>query len=207
MKLYTFDVAPNARRLQLFLNYKGIELDTQQIDIGPAQEQHGEEYAAINPLRTVPALQLDDGTVITEVIAQAAYLEALYPEKPLMGSSDLEKAMVLNWDHLLLISGFAGIRDMFRNKAKGFAGRASTGSLSLVQIPELIERGGLVLDDFWPRIETRLCESSWVAGDNFTFADIDLYCLVEFAGWVKRGIPEECPTLKAWHERATAELS
>ncbi len=205
MKLYTYDLAPNARRLQLFLNYKGIELDTSQIDLGNL-EQHGDEYAAINPLRTIPALELDDGTLLTEVIAQVAYLESVYPDKPLMGTTDQEKALVLNWDHLLMISGFAAIRDMFRNTAKGFAGRASTGALSLEQIPDLAERGKLQLDDFWLMVDKRLGESSWIAGDSITYADIDLFCLVEFSGWVKQGIPEDCGNLKDWHTRATAEL-
>ena len=143
MKLYTFDLAPNARRLQLFLNYKGIELETQQIDLGKL-EQHGEEYAAFNPLRTIPALELDDGTLLTEVIAQVAYLESQYPEKPLLGSTDVERAQVLNWDHLLMISGFAAIRDMFRNSVKGFKDRASTGALPLSRTayPALAGRQG-----------------------------------------------------------------
>ena len=205
MKLYTYDLAPNARRLQLFLNYKDIELDTRQIDLGN-QEQHGDEYATINPLRTIPALELDDATLLTEVIAQVAYLESVYPDKPLMGTTDQEKALVLNWDHLLMISGFAAIRDMFRNTVKGFAGRASTGALSLEQIPQLAERGKLQLDDFWPMVNRQLETSTWLVGDNITYADIDLFCLVEFSGWVKQGIPEDCASLKNWHQRASAEL-
>jgi glutathione S-transferase len=206
MKLYTFDLAPNARRLQLFLNYKGIEIETQQIDLGTL-EQHGEEYAAINPLRTIPALQLDDGTLLTEVIAQVTYLESQYPDKPLMGSTGQEKALVLNWDHLLLISGFMAVANMFRNTVKAFADRASTGELKLAQIPELAGRGKLQLDDFWPRIDKRLGESQWLASDNFTYADIDLFCLVEFCSWVKEGIPENCANVKAWHARASDLLT
>ena len=206
MKLYTFDLAPNARRLQLFLNYKGIDLETQQIDLG-SLEQHGEEYAAFNPLRTIPALELDDGTLLTEVIAQVSYLESQYPDKPLLGSTDTERALVLNWDHLLMISGFAAIRDMFRNSVKGFKDRASTGALPLSQIPDLAARGKLQLHDFWPMVDTRLGMSHWLASDNFTYADIDLYCMVEFSSWVKEGIPDDCTNLKAWHERASAELT
>lgn len=206
MQLYTYDIAPNARRLQLALQYKGISLNTRQIDLGTL-EQHGEEYAAINPLRTIPALQLDDGTLLTEVIAQVAYLESVYPDKPLMGSNAVEQALVLNWDHLLMISGFAAVRDMFRNTVKGFKDRASTGALPLTQIPELAARGKLQLEDFWPRMDARLRETPWLTGDNFTFADIDLYCLIEFAGWVKAGVPDDCKALKDWQQRAAALLS
>jgi glutathione S-transferase len=205
MKLYTCDPAPNARRLQLFLNYKGIELETQQIDLAN-QQQHEPEYAAINPLRTIPALELDDGTLLTEVIAQVAYLESQYPDKPLLGSTDQEKAQVLNWDHLVYLSGFSAIADMLRNRSKGFASRAMTGALPLEQIPELVARGKLRLDAFWPMMEARLGSSRWVASENFSYADIDLYCLVEFSSWVKEGIPEDCANLQDWHQRASAEL-
>ncbi len=206
MKLYTYDVAPNPRRLGLFLKYKGIELDTQQIDLG-TKEQHGDEYGKINPLRTVPALVTDEGAVLTEVIAQCVYLEELHPEKPLLGSTPLEKAQVINWDHRLFLTGFMAIADAFRNSHPAFKGSGMPGPLAVEQIPELAERGMLRLKHFWPAMDDQLGKSSWVTGDNFSFADIDMFCIVEFAGWIKEGIPEDCAHLKAWHERASAELA
>ena len=94
MKVYTFDAAPNAQRLGLFIKYKGIELETQQIDMMSA-EQLGDEYRAVNPACTVPALVLDDGTVLSEVVGACHYLESLHPEKPLMGTTALEKALAI----------------------------------------------------------------------------------------------------------------
>ncbi|MDH3993817.1 MAG: glutathione S-transferase N-terminal domain-containing protein, partial [Gammaproteobacteria bacterium] len=82
MKLYTYDPAPNPRRLALFMQHKGIEIESQQIDMMSA-EQLGDDYLAINPEATVPALVLDDGSVLTEVVGICTYLEELYPEKPL----------------------------------------------------------------------------------------------------------------------------
>ena len=206
MKLYTYDPAPNPRRLALFLKYKGIELDTRQVDLG-AQEQHGDEYGKINPLRTVPALVLDSGEVLTEVIGQCVYLEALYPEKPLMGTTPLEQAQIINWDHRLFMTGFMAIADAFRNSHPAFKGRGMPGPIPLEQIPELAERGQIRLQHFWPSIDEHLAGQDWVAASGISFADIDLYCLVEFAGWIKQGIPEECAHFRAWHERASAELA
>ena len=206
MQLYTYDPAPNARRLQLFLDRKGIVLDTRQIDLGQL-EQMGDEFGAINPLRTVPTLQLDDGGVLTEVVAQCAYLELLHPEPPLMGRSAEEKAWVLNWIHRLFNTGFTPIAEAFRNRSKAFADRALPGSLSLPQIPALVERGGLRLAAFWPPLDEHLQHSAWLVGDYFSLADIDLYCIVEFAGWIKQHIPADCAALRAWHERATAALN
>ena len=84
MHLYTFDPAPNPARLKMFMDYKGITLETTQINLG-AEEQLGADYRAVVPEATVPALVLSDGAVLSAVIAIAHYLEALYPERPLLG--------------------------------------------------------------------------------------------------------------------------
>jgi glutathione S-transferase len=75
MLLYTYDGAPNPRRVGLFLGYKGIQLASRQIDLRDGQ-QFSSEYASVNPRCTVPALQLDDGTVLCDAIAICWYLEA-----------------------------------------------------------------------------------------------------------------------------------
>ena len=201
MKLYTYDAAPNPRRLGLFLQYKGIEIETEQVDL-LEQEQHGEAFAALNPLRTVPALLLDDGTLLTEVIAQAHYLESLHPEKPLLGRTAQERALVLQWDHIAMLHGGASIQSMFRNRSKGFQGRALPGAAAVKQIPELVPRGKALLDQFWQLAEQRLQQAPWLAGESFSFADITLFCLAEFAGWVKESIPQSCPRLQNWHHKA-----
>ncbi|MEP5764151.1 MAG: glutathione S-transferase family protein [Halieaceae bacterium] len=206
MKVYTYDPAPNPRRLKLFMDYKGIDIETEQVDLGPAQQQHSDEYKAINPMRTVPALITDDGDLLTEVIGQCVYLENLYPEKPLLGSTSLEKASVINWDHRLFMTGVAAIADIFRNGHPAFKGNGLPGPLMVEQIPELVERGKLRLEQFWSMMDEHLATTKWIAGDNFTFADIDMVCIIEFAGWIKDGIPDDCANLLAWHERALAEL-
>jgi glutathione S-transferase len=206
MKLYTYDPAPNPRRLGLFMQYKGISLDTRQIDLATA-EQLGESYRAINPACTVPALQLDDGTVLSEVIGICAYLEALHPDKPLLGTSPLEKAQVLSWDHHLFVSLFSAIANMLRNKSRSMHNRALPGDLDVPQIPELVERGALQIGHMLPKLDAHLAGSPWVAGENFSFADIDLLVAIDFMAWVKQSVPEECSHLKAWYSKAKTELA
>ncbi len=106
MKLYDGGRAPNPRRTRIFLAEKGITIPTEQVDLG-ALQQRSENYTAINPLQRVPALVLDDGTVITESIAICRYFEALRPDPPLFGSGALQIALVEMWNrraelHLLL---------------------------------------------------------------------------------------------------------
>jgi glutathione S-transferase len=205
MKLYTYDPAPNPRRLALFMQYKGLSLDCQQVDLAAA-EQLTQAYRQINPECSVPALRLDDGTVLTEVIGICVYLEALHPQNPLLGTSPLEKALVISWDHRLFAGMTMAIAGMLRNRSKAFENRALPGPLDVPQIPELIERGKLQLAYLLPRLDAELAGRPWLAGENFTFADIDLLVAVDFMAWVKQSIPEECVHLKAWYQRAKAEL-
>ncbi len=205
MKLYTYDPVPNPRRLTLFMKYKGIEIETQQIDL-MAAEQLEDTYRAINPECTVPALVLDDGIVLTEVVGICAYLDQIYPDRPLMGSTPLEKAQVISWDHKLFVGVTMAIAGMLRNSGKGFEGRALPGPLDVPQIPELADRGLLQLQHLLPKLDAHLGTSNWVAGDNFTFADIDLLVSIDFMAWVKQAVPAQCSNLKSWYERAAAEL-
>ena len=206
MKLYTFDPAPNPRRLTLFMQYKGIEIETQQIDMMTA-EQLGDDYRKINPDCTVPTLVLDDGTILTEVVGICTYLEATHGDKPLMGSTPLEQAQVISWDHKLFLTLMMPVAGMLRNRGEGFQDRALPGPLNIPQIPELIDRGALQLQYILPKLDAHLADHKWLAGDNFTFADIDLLVGLDFIGWVKQSVPDECSHLKAWQERAAAELA
>jgi len=206
MKLYTYDPAPNPRRLALFMQHKGIEIETQQIDMMVA-EQLGDDYRNINPDCTVPALVLDDGTVLTEVIGICAYLEELHPEKPLLGTTALEKALVISWDHKLFLGVMMSIASMLRNRGDGFRDRALPGALDIPQIPELAERGALQLQDVIPKLDAHLANNAWVAGENFSFADIDLLVATDFMAWVKQSIPEDCTHLKAWREKVSAQVA
>ena len=57
-----------------------------------------------------------------------------------------------------------------------------------------------------PKLDAELATRPWLAGDNFSFADIDLLVGIDFMAWVKESVPEECTHLRAWYERARAEL-
>ena len=206
MKLYTYDPAPNPRRLTLFLKLKGIEIDTQQIDMMTA-EQLNDGYRQVNPACTLPALVLDDGTVLTEVIGMFSYLEELHPEPSLMGSTPLERAQAISWCHRLFQSLMVAIASALRNRGKHFHNRALPGTLDTPQIPEMAERGLMQIHHILPHLDAHLASSTWLAGDNFTIADIDLLVMIDFLAWIKESIPDTCPDLQAWHQRATARTA
>ncbi len=206
MKLYTYDPAPNPRRLALYLKLKGIVLETQQVDMLVAG-QLTDAYRAINPACTVPALVLDDGTVLTEVIGMYTYLEQLHPAPPLMGTTAVERAQVVSWCHKLFHGLMMAIASALRNRGKSFVNRALPGTLDTPQIPELVERGLLQVRHILPELDAHLATSTWVAGDNFTVADIDLLVTIDFLAWIKESVPEHCPHLKSWYTRASAKVA
>lgn len=206
MKLYTYDPAPSPQRVALFMKYKGIEIETQQVDLMNA-EQLGDEYTAMVPGQTVPALILDDGTVLSQVIGICTYLEATHPEKPLLGVTPLEKALVSSWNQRIYTDLFSAIAESLRNSSPGMVGRALPGPLGLEQIPALVERGKRRLNWAWGELDKELADREWIAGDNFSFADIDLAVCAGFSGWIKCKPGEDLTNLHAYLARVQAELA
>ena len=206
MKLYTFDPAPNPQRLKMFMDYKGIEIDTAQINFQEG-EQRTDAYKAVVPTGTVPALVLDSGRVLSSVFAITQYLEALHPDRPLLGTSNEERALILDWNHRIFTDVFKAIGDLLRNSNPGFAGRALPGTLDTEQIPALAERGRSQLLHALTIINDELSSRNYVAGDSFSMADIDLLASLQFAGWAGKVKPDESLTaLIDWRQRAQAVL-
>lgn len=206
MKIYSYEGAPNPRRLAMFMKYKGIEIDTEQVDMAAAAHLT-EEYRQINPEGTLPALVLDDGTVFTQVIGQCVYLEELYPEKPLLGTTALEKARIFSWCHKLSGGLSTAIAHVLRNRSKAFENRALPGPQDLPQIPQLIDRGLLQIRYILPELNAHLARNTWMAGDNFSLADIDLLATLGFLRWIKEPIPDDCTHLTQWFERAQDKVA
>jgi len=202
MKFYDCSTAPSPRRVRWFIAEKGIEIPTVEIDLG-AGEQLTDEFKAINPRCTVPVLELDDGTCLSDGLAISHYLEAQFPEPELMGSDAREQALVMNWHEQTMMEGFLAGAEALRNFARGFADRAVTGPENFKQIPALAERGRKRLEVFMEVLDRRLAESSHVALERFTLADIDAYVCVDFAGWVKIPVLDTWPNIRNWYERVS----
>ncbi len=118
MRLYDGGRAPNPRRVRVFLKEKGITVPIVPVDLG-AMEHRSDHYTAVNPLRLVPALELDDGTVITESIAICRYFEALQPEPALFGTDPVEIALVEMWQRRIELHLLAGVQQIFRHLHPG----------------------------------------------------------------------------------------
>ncbi len=199
MKFYDCQPAPSPRRVRIFIAEKGIELETIEVDLAN-REQLGAAFKEINPDCTVPVLELDDGTRLTEVFAICQYLEDTFPDPPLMGSSASECALVTMWNTKVEQQGLAAMAETLRNRAKGMKGRALTGPDDFEQISELIDRGRRRFEIFMDRMDRQLKDSQFVVGDAFTIADISLLVAIDFAAWSKISIAEEMVNLGRWYD-------
>ncbi|MEM7541212.1 MAG: glutathione S-transferase family protein [Pseudomonadota bacterium] len=199
MKLYDCQMAPNPRRARIFLAEKGIECPKQEINIMEG-ENLKEDYLKVNPFGLLPALELDDGTVIAEAPAIFSYVEANHPEPNLLGNSPLETAQIMIWERFAESQGMGAVGEHFRNKMEPFAERAMPGMTDLKTIPELVERGAKRTAWFYEQIEKRLGESEYLGSDRFTAADITAWCTIDFANAVGLVTPDHCGNIKRWHE-------
>lgn len=206
LKLYDYTLAPSPRRARIFLAEKGVTYENVQVDLA-TKEQLGDAYRAINPACTVPALQLEDGTVLTENDGIAAYLEAAFPEPPLLGTTPTEKGLVANWNSRALLEGLSAVAEILRNTSKGMVGRATTGPIDFEQIPRLAERGRTRLTAFMDTLNTQLKGREFLAIDSFSYADITAMVVVDFAKWVKVEPKDEHVDLKRWHAAVAARPS
>jgi glutathione S-transferase len=198
MQLYDFKMAPNARRVRVFVAEKGLDIPLVEVDLG-SRAQLGGDYGQVNPMLEVPVLALDDGTVLTESTAICRYLEEVYPDPPLCGRNPLERAQVMMWDRRVEQHGFMAVSEAFRNGNAFFKDRAVTGPMDFAQIPELAERGKQRFANFLALMEKRLGESEYVAGERYGIADITAMVAIDFARVIRARIGDDQPNLQRWH--------
>jgi glutathione S-transferase len=195
--LYDCATAPSPRRARILLAEKGVQHATVPVDLVRG-EQLSDAYRAINPQCTVPALRLEDGLVLTDNAAIAAYLEARFPEPPLMGRTPAEKADIASWNWRVEFEGLMAIAEALRNGSPAMAHRALPGPEDYEQIPALAERGLKRLHRYFETLEARLAGRETVAGGGFSIADITAVVAVDFARIVRVKPGEAHVNLKRW---------
>lgn len=201
MKLYTWDRAPNPRRVLIFMAEKGIEMPVIEAG-GEAGAVLSDEFLANHEHRVVPLLELDDGTCLGESMAICRYLEELHPEPPLFGHDAEERAQVDMWERRADFEGLHAAAEVFRNTHPLFKDRSLPGfGAALAQVPALAERGRLRMQQFYEKLDRQLAQNTYVAGANYSVADITSLCAIDFAIKVsKLPIPENCLNVRRWHE-------
>jgi len=156
---------------------------------------------------TVPVLVTDEGDTLTENLGIAAYLEARFPNPPLLGATPSEKGAVAMWNATVEFHGGMPIAETLRNSNPHMKDRAIPGQANYAQIPELAERGRARVATFFQMLEHRLTQTPYIAGDFFSLADISTFVFVDFARVIKERIPENNAATRAWFDRIKARPS
>ena len=200
MILYDSKLAPNPRRARIFLAEKGLAVPIKQIDINTKQHKTA-EYAAVNPLQRMPALVLDDGTVITESIAICRYFEMLQPDPPLFGVGPKDAAIVEMWNRRTELNFLANVAAVFRHT------HPAMKELEIPQVPAWAEASRPRVAWFLELLDRELATRQFVAGERYTVADITMLVAVDFMKPARLSIPEDARNVSRWHAEVSARSS
>lgn len=200
MKLYVSPRAPNPRRVQMFLAEKGIDPAAQGIELVNvdlnAQEHKSAAFRAKSPLARIPALEFDDGRVLTETRAICTWIEGQHPEPNLMGVDATERAFIEMADRRIEWYFLLPIANCVRHTHPGLA------PLEQPQFPEFGRSQGEKLRETAAWLDAELQRQPWMAGERFTIADITAFCAIEFAKLMRFNAGElGFPALQSWRDR------
>jgi len=199
VKLYDFGVAPNPRRVRIFLAEKGVEVPTVTVNIAKAENREP-AFLAVNPLGTLPVLELDDGRRLTESVAICRYIEVQHPEPPLMGVDPEDCAWVEMWSRRMEIELLFPIAQTFRNTHAFWAGRVR-------QVPEWGEVCREKSEQRLAWLDAELADRPWVAGERFTVADITALVSIDFGRVADIRIAPAQKNLQRWYEAVSTRPS
>jgi glutathione S-transferase len=200
MKLYDGGRAPNPRRVRVFMAEKGISVPLEQVNLG-ALGQKSDAFTAVNPLQRVPALVLDDGTVLTESIAICRYFEALHPDPPLFGRGALAMAQTEMWNRRLELHLLFPISHVFRNSHPAMA------KMEIPQVPAWAEANKPRIEEFLGIFDRELANRAFAAGDQYSGADITGMIAIDFMKPARLAVPEACKNVRRWHAEVSARPS
>ena len=200
MKLFDGGRAPNPRRVRVFLVEKGIAVPLVPVDMG-ALEHKGQTVSSRNPLRRLPVLELDDGTVITESVAICRYFEELHPEPALFGRGALGKAQVEMWQRRMEFNLLSCVAHAFRHI------HPAMKEWEIPQIPEWGEANKPKALEFLRILDGELAKREFAAGDSYSIADITGLIAIDFMKPARIKVPEECTNVLRWHQAISSRPS
>lgn len=200
MKLYT-SVGPNPHVVRMFMAERGITLETVEVDIRGGENRR-EPYLKTNPAGQSPALQFDDGTLLTEITAICEYLDETHPGGSLIGASPEERAQTRRWTRWVDLNVVEPLANGFR-----FSEGLPMFKDRMRCIPEAADGLKACAQDKLKWLDGQMAGRDYIAGGQFTLADIMLFCFLAFGEQVGQPLNRELKTLTAWYERVGARES
>lgn len=199
MKLYTSRLAPNPRRVAIFLAEKGIELPTVEVDLAK-KENLVPEFLARNPLGRVPVLEFEDGSHLAESVAICRYFEVTHPEPALFGTGARSQAEVEMWNRRMEFEVLANVTGCFRHTHDYWKGR-------IEQVRDYGELCRRMLEERMAWLDGELAGQTYIAGERFTVADITAVTAFDLGKVAKIRIPEKLQNLSKWYATVSARPS
>jgi len=200
MKFYN-SIGPNPRVVKLFIAEKGLDVPRVDVDL-MAGENRQAAYGAKNPSGTTPALELDDGVVLSEITAICEYLEELHPTPPLIGATPKERAETRMWVRRIDL----GIVEPMANGFRFSQGLAMFKD-RLRCIPQAADDLKATAQEKLTWLDGLIAGRTWIAGERFTLADILLFCFLDFGAGVGQPLNGGNKAVTAWFERVKARPS
>ena len=202
MKFYN-SVGPNPRMVRMFMAEKGIDVPRVEVDLRGGENRREPYTTKVNPAGQCPALELDDGTVITEITAICEYLDEIKKDTPsLIGETPAERAATRMWtrriDLNIVEPGANGFR--FSEGLKMFENRVRC-------IPEAAEGLKATARDKLAWLDGLMGSKPFIAGNKISLADILLFAFIDFMANVKQPLDPANKNLTAWFERMKARPS
>ena len=200
MKIYDFALAPNPRRLRIFVAEKGLKIPVEQVDIF-AGKSRTPEMLAKNPAGGLPVIELDDGTHLAESVAICRYLESLHPEPNMMGKNSREQAEIEMWNRRVELGLFSAAGRAFQHTNELFKER-------LKQFPEYGETQREATKQQMQWLDAQIGNKPFIAVDRFTIADITAEVAVDFAAQAAGvSIDPSLKNLARWHQSVSSRPS
>ncbi len=192
--------APNPRRVRIYLAEKGIAVAFEERDL-MASALKSDDFTRLNPWQRVPLLVLDDGRVIAETMAICRYFEELYPAPELFGITAFGKADVEMWNRRVELGLFQSVANVFRHLHPKMA------ALEVPQLAAWGEANKPKVRDELARLDQRLAETRFIAGEKFSVADITALVAIDFMRPAKLDAPSEFANVMRWYGEVSGRPS
>jgi glutathione S-transferase len=206
MIFYDFDLfAPSPWAVWMFAQEKGIKFERRVIDLLARENRRAPFITEVNPLGELPAIVLDDGTALTEITPICEYLEEIYPETPLIGSTPLERAETRMWVRRI-------DQKIAEPMGEGFSADEGREFFEADRQHADLVTKSILPPDAGPALKAKAREKivwlngqldgrQWVCGDRFSLADILLYCYLQFGEHQGQPIPQEASWMRDFFNR------
>lgn len=200
MRIIETKRAPNPRLVTIFLAEKGVDVPREERDLMTG-DLRLDDFSAVNPWQRVPVLILDDGNAISESVAICRYFEELHPEPALFGTGALGKAQVEMWNRRVELGLFGAIASVFRHLHPRMA------HLEVPQVTPWGEANKEKVEIELKKLDRRLAESAFIAGEQYSIADITALVAVDFMKPAKLAAPDSHPHVMRWYREVSARPS